>query len=126
MAGTEKVWFCYMLQCRDGFLYVGMAQDVSKRLKRHNWGVGPEFTAKHRPVELVWSEPQRDAECARRREKEIKGWSREKKLRLIEGRGNPSAACGDLRVKGSRFNGRPPVSKTGCGGSNPSSPANVE
>src|ERR1700686_1814636 len=36
---------------------------------------------------------------------------------------NPAAAGGLLRVKGSRFNGRPPVSKTGCGGSIPSSPA---
>src|SRR5260370_38050971 len=37
---------------------------------------------------------------------------------------NPSQPLRRLfRAKGSRFNGRPPVSKTGCGGSNPSSPA---
>ena len=82
MAGIET-WFCYMLRCKDGSLYVGIATDPHERVKRHNWGVGPEFTAKRRPVELIWSEPCGSSEAARRREKEIKGWSRSKKLALI-------------------------------------------
>ena len=143
MNGDGREWSCYMVKCRDGALYVGIASDVLARVKRHNWGVGPEFTARRRPVELVWSEPCGSADAARRREKEIKGWSRVRKLALIqesarrkasgfsstaeiaerESRVNPSPCGAGLRVKGSRFNGRPPVSKTGCGGSNPSSPA---
>jgi len=48
-----EIWFCYMVRCRDGSLYVGIATDVNERVKRHNWGVGPAFTAKRRPVSLV-------------------------------------------------------------------------
>jgi len=86
----EKIWFCYMVRCRDGSLYVGIATDVLERVKRHNWGVGPEFTARRRPVELMWSERCGSSEAARRREKEIKGWSREKKLALTTN-GRPPA-----------------------------------
>ena len=76
-------WFCYMVRCRDASFYVGIANDVEERVKRHNWGVGPGYTAKRRPVELVWTERCRDAKAARSREKEIKGWSRDKKFELV-------------------------------------------
>jgi predicted GIY-YIG superfamily endonuclease len=72
-----------MLRCSDGSLYVGMTNEVEERVKRHNWGVGPSFTANRRPVELIWSEQCGSSDAARRREKEIKSWTREKKMRLI-------------------------------------------
>jgi putative endonuclease len=78
----DEAWFCYLVRCKDGSLYVGIATDVIERVKRHNWGVGPGFTARRRPVELIWAEPQDSCEAARRREKELKGWSRKKKLEL--------------------------------------------
>ena len=92
MAETEGIWSYYMVRCSDGSLYVGIATDVEERVKRHNWGMGPGDTAKRRPVELVWSERCGNSEAARRREKEIKGWSRKKKIeRLSLGEGvNPS------------------------------------
>ncbi len=77
-------WFCYMLRCSDDSLYIGIAVDVEERVKKHNWGVGPEYTAKRRPVVLIWSERCGTSENARRREKEIKGWNRRKKLALVE------------------------------------------
>ena len=79
----EVAWFCYMVQCKDGSFYVGIANDVEERVRRHNWGVGPGYTAQRKPVELVWSKRYVNAETARKREKEIKGWSRTKKLELI-------------------------------------------
>jgi putative endonuclease len=85
-ADAEQVWFCYMLECADGALYIGIAIDVDERVKRHNWGVGPEFTARRRQVELIWSELCGSVVRARRREKEIKGWSRERKLGLLNKR----------------------------------------
>jgi predicted GIY-YIG superfamily endonuclease len=106
-------WFCYMVRCKDGSLYVGIAKDVGKRIKRHNWGVGPGFTAERRPVELVWNERCGCSEAARAREKQIKGWSRSRKLALIDkngegqplalrvGRVNPS----NLRLAGSQGKG---------------------
>ena len=77
------VWFCYMVRCRDASFYVGIANDVEERVKRHNWGVGPGYTAKRRPVQLVWMECCSDAKAARSREKEVKGWSRDKKFELV-------------------------------------------
>jgi len=81
MAG--ETWFCYMVRCGDGSLYVGIATDPLERVKRHNWGVGPRFTARRRPVELIWTERCGSSAAARRREKEIKGWSRSRKLSLV-------------------------------------------
>lgn len=127
-------WFCYMLRCSDGALYVGVATDLAERVKRHNWGVGAAFTAKRRPVELIWWQGFPDQKSARHREGELKGWRREKKLRLLLEFGDrdyPSAAKarpqGEIakggRFQGSRPTARTPVSKTGYGGSSPSSPA---
>jgi predicted GIY-YIG superfamily endonuclease len=94
VAETEGIWSYYMVRCSDGSLYVGIATDVEERVKRHNWGVGPGYTAKRRPVELVWSERCGSSEAARRREKEIKGWNRSKKFELVERwRGGEPFAC---------------------------------
>ena len=90
-----RPWFCYMLRCRDGALYVGVATDLAERVKRHNWGVGARFTAKRRPVELIWWEEFPDQKAARGRESQLKGWRREKKLKLLLDFGDqvyPSAA----------------------------------
>jgi len=77
-----------MVRCRDDSFYVGIANEIDERIKRHNWGVGPTYTAERRPVELVWSECCGTGEAARRREKQVKSWSREKKLELVKkGRG---------------------------------------
>jgi putative endonuclease len=83
-AETQGPWFCYMLECGDESLYVGIATDIPEKVKRHNWGVGPEFTARRRPVKLIWNELCGSADAARKREKEIKGWGREKKLSLLK------------------------------------------
>jgi putative endonuclease len=81
MADT-RAWFCYRVRCADDSFYVGVATDVEERVQEHNWGVGAVFTAKRRPVELVWWEQCSDLKAARKRERELKGWRREKKLGL--------------------------------------------
>jgi predicted GIY-YIG superfamily endonuclease len=81
----DEPWFCYMLRCSDGSLYVGMTNDVVARVKKHNLGLGPEFTKRRRPVVLIWNERFSDRFAAREREVELKGWSRKKKLGLIVG-----------------------------------------
>jgi predicted GIY-YIG superfamily endonuclease len=62
-----------------------MTNDLAARVKKHNLGLGPEFTKRRRPVELIWSEKFSDRFAAREREVELKGWSRKKKLGLIVG-----------------------------------------
>ncbi len=87
---SEKPWSCYMLLCRDGSFYVGITNDLERRVAEHTRGQGPSYTAKRLPVQLVWSEQLTDQETARKREVELKGWSRRKKLALV--RKNPSAS----------------------------------
>ena len=85
MAAQERDLFCYMVKCCDGSLYVGVATDVKDRVREHNQGRGAIFTAKRRPVELLWSEGHPNQLSARQRERELKGWRREKKLALASG-----------------------------------------
>jgi len=88
-------WFCYMLPCKDGSLYVGVTMDPIHRVKQHHWGVGAKFTAQRQPVELIWWEELPDHKTARQREVQLKGWRREKKLSLLSSFGDrvyPSAA----------------------------------
>ena len=98
-------WFCYIARCHDDSLYVGIAQNLEERMKRHTCGAGAEFTARRRPVELVWSEGSRDSKAARKREKEIKSWSKEKKLRLVASCG--LAAKAERAKAGMNYQGEP-------------------
>lgn len=79
-------WFCYIVKRSDGALYVGITNDLCGRAGEHNRGFGPGFTKARRPVELSWSESYPGIFAARRREIELKGWSRAKKLRLVNER----------------------------------------
>jgi len=77
-------WFVYILRCRDGSLYTGITNDIGKRLEAHNTGKGAKYTRSRAPVELVWKEAKRNETYARKREAEIKGWTREEKVCLIQ------------------------------------------
>jgi len=76
-------WYVYILSCADGSYYVGVAQDVERRVHVHNAGRGSVHTARRRPVRLAYAERCGAKSAARRRENEIKGWRREKKQALI-------------------------------------------
>lgn len=89
-----SAWSVYMLRCGDGSLYVGISTDVEKRVQRHLLGKGAAYTRSHLPVELVWNEQAKDESAARKREAEIKGWTRAKKLTLI------SSFDGQIKTRG--------------------------
>jgi putative endonuclease len=76
----------YILKCSDGSFYVGSTRDLATRLPQHASGLGSEYTAKRLPVELVWSAEFDRIDDAYFLEKRIQGWSRAKRLALIEGR----------------------------------------
>ena len=67
-----NVWFIYICD-RQGQLYTGITTDVERRMKRHG-------------AQLLYSEAYPDKHLAARREREIKGWRREKKLALLRQR----------------------------------------
>ena len=82
---TAVSWFVYILCCRSGDLYTGATADLERRLREHQAGKGGRFTKAMRPVELVYYEEDLTESDAKRREAQIKTWSRIKKLALIAG-----------------------------------------
>lgn len=79
----NKTWFVYMLRCRDGSLYTGIARDVQARLEQHQSGKGAKYTRGRGPLELVYTEQCPDKSVALKRELQIKGMTRAQKLELV-------------------------------------------
>jgi len=77
----------YILECNDGTYYTGSTWNLEKRLAQHRAGdgMGANYTAKHLPVTLVYSEEFSRIDEAFFREKQIQNWSHAKKKALIEG-----------------------------------------
>jgi len=92
------MYYCYMLRCSDGSLYVGVTDDPKRRTKEHNDGKGSDWTAAHWPVLLVWTEEHSTLSSARKRENQLKRWGHEKKQALIGG--SPRLRSGQTQPKG--------------------------
>jgi putative endonuclease len=76
----------YILECSDGTFYTGSTLDLERRIIQHNDGVGANYTARRRPVRLLWCAEFERIDEAFGWEKRIQGWSRAKKSAVIEGR----------------------------------------
>jgi putative endonuclease len=79
------MWYVYIIQCSDGSLYTGVTTDISRRVKAHNEKSGGSYTRIRAPVKLVYQEPAQNQSTALKREAQIKRWTKEKKLALING-----------------------------------------
>ena len=78
-------YYVYMLASqRNGTLYVGMTNDLIRRVWEHRNNAVEGFTKRYRVHTLVWFEATEDVSAAILREKQIKKWSRRWKLELIE------------------------------------------
>lgn len=80
-------FWTYILHCNAGIFYTGHTDNLERRIAQHRRGEVNGFTKSYLPVELVWSEEFRSREEALTSERQIKGWSRKKKLALIQGVG---------------------------------------
>jgi len=78
-----KIWSVYILRCGDGTLYTGITNDLDKRIESHSSGQGSKYTRSRLAVELFYYEPAENRSEASRRELEIKGLSREDKMKII-------------------------------------------
>ncbi len=86
------MYFVYLLASRKhGTLYIGVTNDLRRRMEEHRSGQGAEFTRKHDVHRLVYFEPHERIDAAIEREKQLKGWNSEWKIRLVE-RSNPDWA----------------------------------
>jgi len=81
----DKAFCVYILaSARNGTLYVGVTSNVLQRIWQHKEGLADGFTKKYGIGILVWYEQHDSADSAIAREKQIKKWNREWKIRLIE------------------------------------------
>ena len=79
-----KLYYVYIVECRDKSYYTGITNNLNRRLWEHNAGYDKEsYTFLRRPVVLKWYEQFTDPNYAIMVEKQIKGWSRRKKHSLI-------------------------------------------
>lgn len=78
----EKEWKLYILECKDGTLYTGVTDDLSRRLAAHRAGKGAKYTRGRGPLILRYTECCEDRSAALRREIQIKRLTRAEKLLL--------------------------------------------
>ena len=82
------MYFVYLLECGDKSIYTGITTDVDRRLDEHVKRKGSHYTSAHRAVKIVCTEQFKNRSNALKREAEIKGWNRKKKLDLIKSKSN--------------------------------------
>jgi len=79
-------YYVYILRCSDASYYVGLTNDLKKRLVEHNTSLIKNYTRQRKPLKLVWYSIFQNIITAISVEKQIKGWRREKKEALINHR----------------------------------------
>jgi superfamily II DNA or RNA helicase len=81
----EAYGYMYILECSDGSFYTGSTKDLKLRLEQHQNAEGAEHTSKYLPVKLIYYEEFDRIDDAFYREKQVQGWTRAKKIALING-----------------------------------------
>lgn len=82
----KYLYFVYILRCNDSTFYIGLTNNLERRVSEHQLGISDKAYTKTRlPVTLVYSAEFNDIRHAIAFEKQIKGWSRAKKQALIDG-----------------------------------------
>jgi putative endonuclease len=90
-----RQYYVYIMASLSRRLYVGITNDLRRRVWEHKTGALPGFTRRYRVTNLVYFEITSDPNVAIAREKQLKRWPRRRKHRLIEGH---NAGWLDLRV----------------------------
>jgi putative endonuclease len=93
---TERNFYVYMLSSKSRRLYVGVTNNLERRLFEHKSKKADGFTKRYNIDRLVYFEQTTDVLSAITREKQIKSWNRSKKIRLIE---NDNPAWEDLSTE---------------------------
>ena len=80
-----KTYYTYIMSSKsNSTLYIGVTDDLSRRVLEHKSGNGSAFTSKYQCHKLVYFESFSDINQAIAREKQLKGWRRERKEALID------------------------------------------
>jgi len=105
----------YILECSDGSYYTGSTNDLELRIQQHQNGEGANHTKKHLPVKLVYFEEFQRIDDAFHREKQIQGWSRNKKEALINGESEKLPELSKNYTQFPRMVSMPSTPSTGSG-----------
>ena len=80
---TRHYWIYIMASSSGNALYIGVTNGLERRVWEHRNGQGSEFAKKYRVTRLVYSEEYDNPADAIAREKQLKGWRRERKNELV-------------------------------------------
>ena len=75
-------WYVYILRCKDKSLYIGVTNNIPKRVSVHNLGKGSKYVRSRLPALLVFKEKCTDESEAKKREAALKKLSKESKEKL--------------------------------------------
>ncbi|MBU0687693.1 MAG: GIY-YIG nuclease family protein [Candidatus Margulisbacteria bacterium] len=78
-------YYVYILECKNNALYTGITNNLARRLKQHKTGKGGRYTSYNPGKRFRYCEKCGTRSKATKRELQIKGWPRAKKLALIKG-----------------------------------------
>ena len=79
-----RTYYVYVMASLSRTLYIGMTNNLQRRVDEHKRGDGSVFTSRYRVTRLVHYETTNSVHVAIQREKQMKGWRRSKKVALIE------------------------------------------
>ena len=81
-----NIWYVYIMSNKpNGIIYIGVTNNIEERVKEHKLKLYPNsFTAKYNCNKLIYFEELTEAEDAYNREKRMKKWKRDWKIKLIE------------------------------------------
>ena len=83
-----RTYYVYIMASRSRVLYTGVTNDLARRVDEHKRGVNAGFTSRYRITRLVYFEEFADIRDAIAREKQVKSWTRTRRIGLVEQR-NP-------------------------------------
>ena len=79
-----RQYYVYIMASRGRTLYVGVTNDLERRVYEHKQGLASGFTGRYKVTKLVYHEATSDVRSAIAREKQLKAWRRKKKVALVE------------------------------------------
>ncbi|MDR3389359.1 MAG: GIY-YIG nuclease family protein [Rudaea sp.] len=82
---SDRVWFVYLLLCRNGHIYTGVTPDLERRITAHRNGKGAKFTLGNPPERVLAIKPFTGKIAAMRMEVQVKRMRRARKLELAAG-----------------------------------------
>tara|TARA_B100000902_G_C26457598_1_gene503889 strand:+ start:271 stop:510 length:240 start_codon:yes stop_codon:yes gene_type:complete len=78
------MWIVYIIRCNDNSLYIGITNNLKKRIENHERGTGAKYTRGRGPFEVIYKENYSNRSRASQREYALKKLTLEQKLNLIK------------------------------------------